>query len=538
MVITALCQLTLLGLASAQVVKRPLLNSVDELLPKIDAVLPAAQKYSLTKWTTAEVDQTVSLNQFWKDTLEDKDSEFYCKDDLTVYNVTFIDCPEPWLVGHCAKAETTKEATFDLLGRLPSSARGVISDLLLTVMRPGFSMRAAIDHSVIFASRPAPYDEFKMMVTALRIGSPGIPEDKFAEAVAADSCVADQPAADKIEKDGNYGSALEAGLTVVAYLKLVKSPPLDASCMQKQLDFLKPYLDARWDAPGQCPNKVPPNIVKYKPVAFPDGLQVLDVDPVPAPRATVVQWDKSDGYPELCWNLSQYPKMGGPDPWCKAENLNIYNVTYSDCPDQDPWALCHCSDAQISADSMVVKFGRLTPGLRSHVRHLLVINYDGIGASDSAPDYQFIASAGDAPDSSLMTAATTMLADGFYNTDPWINAISRDTCWPTMPYNVQFPWYEILSATGAIYLYDSSGKSMLERGYDVSCMSNGMRALGAYHGSDFKQGGKCFKRKPNDPIVHPDTNNLLPSGPNAVSEEIVKKLFRPSPVWKEIRKNN
>lgn len=125
-------------------------------------------------------------------------------------------------------------------------------------------MRAAIDHSVIFASRPAPYDEFKMMVTALRIGSPGIPEDKFAEAVAADSCVADQPAADKIEKDGNYGSALEAGLTVVAYLKLVKSPPLDASCMQKQLDFLKPYLDARWDAPGQCPNKVPPNIVKYK----------------------------------------------------------------------------------------------------------------------------------------------------------------------------------------------------------------------------------------------------------------------------------
>lgn len=54
MVITALCQLTLLGLASAQVVKRPLLNSVDELLPKIDAVLPAAQKYSLTKWTTAE----------------------------------------------------------------------------------------------------------------------------------------------------------------------------------------------------------------------------------------------------------------------------------------------------------------------------------------------------------------------------------------------------------------------------------------------------------------------------------------------------
>lgn len=125
-------------------------------------------------------------------------------------------------------------------------------------------MRAAYENSVVFAARPAPYDEFRMMVTALRIGSPGIPEDEFEEAVAADSCVADQPAADKIEKEGEYQSALEAGLIVVAYLKLVKSPPLDASCMQKQLDFLKPYLDARWDAPGECPNKVPPNISKYK----------------------------------------------------------------------------------------------------------------------------------------------------------------------------------------------------------------------------------------------------------------------------------
>ncbi|OAX82160.1 hypothetical protein ACJ72_03494, partial [Emergomyces africanus] len=59
-------------------------------------------------------------------------------------------CPEPWLVDHCARAEKSREDTFNLLGRLPSSARGGVSDVLSVVLRPKFSLRVGQDNSAIF----------------------------------------------------------------------------------------------------------------------------------------------------------------------------------------------------------------------------------------------------------------------------------------------------------------------------------------------------------------------------------------------------
>lgn len=129
-------------------------------------------------------------------------------------------------------------------------------------MEPGYGMRKANDHSAIFAGAAPPTEGLKMMLIATWIGSPRIPKDGFAAAVAADTCVADEPAADEL-KNGRYGGALEGRFSVAAYLKLVKTPPLDASCMSNQLKFLSPYLDARWDAPGQCANKIP-RLVQHK----------------------------------------------------------------------------------------------------------------------------------------------------------------------------------------------------------------------------------------------------------------------------------
>ncbi|PGH05421.1 hypothetical protein GX51_02945 [Blastomyces parvus] len=534
MLTIALCQLLLLGLASGQVTQRPLLPNVDDLYPEFDAVLPAPQKYSLSKWTAAEIDLAHPSDGFWSNTLYNPESENYCKDDFSVYNVTFIDCPEPWLVGHCAKGDTSQDNTFDLLGRLPSSARGVISDLLHVVMEPGLSMRYVTGNSAFFAGSPSSIEGFKMMLTAMWTGSPGIPRDQFAEAVAADSCVADERAVTELE-NGDYSAALEGGLTVAAYLKLVKTPPLDASCMSTQLSFLRTYLDARWDAPGQCPNKVAPTLVRYKSVLFPDGMGVLDVDPVPSPVAKVSQWDKSDGFPEPCWNLSQLVIPGREKPLCAVDDLSVYNITYSDCPDQDPWPICHCNDARLSLDEAVTKFGRLPAGLRSYVRAYFALDlaeYDEVGPIFE-PD--FYVSLGVPPDSTFMYWVAHTASDGFYLEETWIDAVWKDTCWPSTIYDTSFPEFEVFGDSGVAYLYDSSGKSLLERGYDVSCMSNGMRALGASVGRHYKQNSKCFERKPNFPIVHPE-DSIRPA--QSTVFDLKAKLSRRPPSWMEITKSD
>ncbi|OJD14822.1 hypothetical protein AJ78_04878 [Emergomyces pasteurianus Ep9510] len=515
--ITALCQMALLGLASAQIDKLPLMKTVRDLHPKFDPVLPAPQKYSFTKWSADEVHRGIPPDGAWSESLYDTESDYYCKDDFTIYNVTFVDCPEPWLVGHCAKGAQTKEATFDILGRLPSSARGVISDLLHVKMRPGRSVRYNVGHSVIFGGASSSTEGLKMMLSAIRLDLPDASDNEFAEAVAADTCVADEQAAADL-KQGRYRGALDGAMSVAAYLKLVKTPPLDASCMNNQLKYLSPYLDARWDTPGQCPNKVAPRLVQHKPFFFEDGIDVLDADPVPAADAEVIQWDKSDGYPQHCLEMSQTPRESDNETlWCNIDRLNVYNLTYSDCPDQEPWTVCHCSDSQQSVDAMVTKFGRLPAGLRSYVRHLLVVSHEYIDWSTSVDEWNLLMSGGNAPDSSYMSAVSQIISREFVYSETWKNAVSQDLCWPEPIFGLDSPWYQVFATTGAAYLYDASGKSLLERGYDASCMKRGLQALGKYVGNEYRRTSKCHDRLPNAPIVHPVGNNLQPSNHKLVN---------------------
>lgn len=49
-VVTVLSQFILLGLASAQIIKNPLIRAVKDLDAKFAAALPAPQKYSLETW--------------------------------------------------------------------------------------------------------------------------------------------------------------------------------------------------------------------------------------------------------------------------------------------------------------------------------------------------------------------------------------------------------------------------------------------------------------------------------------------------------
>ncbi|OJD17747.1 hypothetical protein AJ78_02156 [Emergomyces pasteurianus Ep9510] len=536
--LTSLCRLMLLGLASAQIIKKPLVKTVRDFDPVFDTSLLAPQKYTYKKWTAAEINQGLPTDGTWAGSYYDKESRHYCKDDFSVYNVTYADCPEPWLIGHCAKAEMNREDTFNLLGRLPSSARGVISDLLNAYIEPGLSFRWYNKHSTQFGGRFRPADGLKAVLTALWVGGPGVPYDPFVKAVATDTCVGDEAAAKSLEKDGTYGNAVEAGLAVAAYLKLVKSkPPFDASCMSNQLKVLGAILDERWDAPGKCPNKIPPVLEKYKSVLFSKGIEVLNPDPVPGSGAAeIVQWDKADGYPEFCWNEAR-AKRSNEDSRvrCEPSRLNIYNVTYSDCLDQDPWVLCHCSDAQQSLDQMISRVGKLPPGLRSNMVHLVAFEHNSVGGATVIP-WNMVMVFGEAQDSVYMHEASHCIDQGFYNSETFQQAKALDSCWPT--HYSKSGDMELFAELGVLYLYDRSGKTLKQRGYDPACLANGLKALDEYVGLDFQRNGsKCFKRKPNSKVIYPSEAQILSPEPY-ISEAVIEDFSAPDDVSSQFSTNS
>ncbi|OAX84523.1 hypothetical protein ACJ72_01114 [Emergomyces africanus] len=512
-----------------QIIKKPLVKNVRDFDSTFDASLAAPQKYTYEKWTADEISRGIPPTDTWAGSYYDKESRHYCRDDFSVYNVTYADCPEPWLIGHCAKAEINREETFNLLGRLPSSARGVISDLLNANIERGLSFRWHKKHSVELGGFFRPADGLKAVLTALWVGGPGVPFDPFVNAVAADTCVADEGAAESLKND-SYGDAVDAGFAVAAYLKLVKGkPPFDASCMSNQLKVLGAILDERWDAPGKCPNKIPPTLEKYRSVLFPKGIEVINTDPVPGSEATeIVQWQKDDGYPEFCWNEARAKRSNEDSrPRCEPSRLNIYNVTYSDCLDQDPWVLCHCSDAQQSLNQMITRVGKLPPALRSHMIHLAAFENESVGGATVIP-WNMIMVFGEAQDSVYMHEASHCIDRGFYESEAFLKAKAMDSCWPT--YYSKSADIELFAELGVLFLYDRSGKSLIERGYDPACLVNGLKAIDEYVGLDYKRdGNKCFKRNPNSKVVYPSEAQLLSPEPY-ISEAVIEDFSNPGAV--------
>ncbi|EQL33882.1 hypothetical protein BDFG_04157 [Blastomyces dermatitidis ATCC 26199] len=326
---------------------------------------------------------------------------------------------------------------MNLLARLPSGDRATISDLLVAAFDQGLVVQHFKGNSALFGSSFRQVDAIKMLVVVMFHGYPGIPMDEFINAVAADTCVADEPAAKELERrDGTYGRAIESGFD-----------GCNASCMRNQLNLLQPILNRLWDAKTGCPNKVAPKLIRHKGILFPNGLGELGSDPISGANPTeVTQWDKSEGVPDYCWALAQRKGSDGR-VYCTADRLDVFNVTYSGCLDQDPWAICRYNDAQHSADTVVEKFGR-----------------------------------------SSCRPAEPCQKD-------------LDTYWPS-DYSKSSD-RELFAETGVAYLYDNSGKTLLERGYDPSCLANGLKALGEHAGSEFQKGSKCFKREPNSKIDFP-----------------------------------
>ncbi|OJD15348.1 hypothetical protein AJ78_04393 [Emergomyces pasteurianus Ep9510] len=494
-----LSQLIWLGLASAQITKLPLVRDIEDLNSDFAASLPVPQKYTLTPWTEDDIKEGIPDTYEWGQSLYVPQSNFYCKDDFTIYNVTFPDCSKPWLVGHCAKARMDEEATINLLARLPPSARGIISDLLVPTYLEGHTIRSIWSNSAFLCGQFRPADAVKLVATAINQDVRGSLMKEFQQAVAADTCVSDEDAVNDLKKDGSHGWALESGFIISVYLKLVKSS-LDTRCMSNQLKLLDPIVNKYWDTPG-CPNKAVPELVKYKGILFPNGLGSLEeTSPVSGAEPTsIIQWEKTEGVPEYCWSLAQRKRDNGK-VYCTADHLTVYNVTYSDCSNQDPWAICRCDDAQHSVKTMTEKFGRVPAGLRSRVRHLIVLENESPGGVQVDP-WNIIGIYGDVHDSVYMHESSHCTDHGFSKSEAFQKAKKLDTCWPT-DYSKSTD-ADLFAETGVAYLYDKSGKTLRERGFDPSCLSNGLKALGDHVGSEYAKDSQCFKREPNSRIVHP-----------------------------------
>ncbi|KAL1959273.1 hypothetical protein VTO42DRAFT_2460 [Malbranchea cinnamomea] len=209
--------------------------------------------------------------------------------------------------------------------------------------------------------------------------------------------------------------------------------------------------------------------------------------------------------PEWCWNQANAQRPGQDLPRCAAQNIEVYSVSYSDCPDQDPWVVCRCSDAQLSVDEMVTKFGRLPPGLRSYVRHFFV--FDGtdangnIGLSAGSSD-DCIAFVGPCGDSVFMHEAAHSIDREFHNSEAFQQAMQSDSCLPTH-YSRTSP-AELFAEDSVAWIYNRNSKPLADRGYEPSCMANQLRAVGDYVGNEYTLStSKCFTRRPNSPIINP-----------------------------------
>ena len=155
------------------------------------------------------------------------------------------------------------ESTINLLARLPSNFRAAISDLIHVYLPPGWGFVAGGGHSAAFAGNLGEGWAVELAVRATVFGD-GVPLDAFIEAINKDTCVVDKPTADELSAGPSYGNALYRTGMLAAMINMAGTIGEDTSCMSNQLAVIQPIIDARLNAPGQCPNKAVPKLEKLQ----------------------------------------------------------------------------------------------------------------------------------------------------------------------------------------------------------------------------------------------------------------------------------
>lgn len=242
--------------------------------------------------------------------------------------------------------------------------------------------------------------------------------------------------------------------------------------------------------------------------AFLEDFAILDAEDQRKPpfaASTVTKWD-SGSYPQFCYDTANAAKANDdPRLNCAISNLEVFDVAYAECPDK-PWVMCRCTDAQLSLEAMVNAFGRVPPGVRSHVVHVFVLDGsrpDGsIGKSGGSNNDRFVIR-GPIDDAAFAHESFHSVDKGFSSSSTFTTAYNADSCVPDNYANASPA--EDFAQLGVWVDYDTNGmpiSSYLDK--DQGCMSNQLSAVRDYaHQFIDLDESACFNRRPNDQIVTP-----------------------------------
>ncbi|KAH8886627.1 hypothetical protein GQ53DRAFT_844854 [Thozetella sp. PMI_491] len=203
------------------------------------------------------------------------------------------------------------------------------------------------------------------------------------------------------------------------------------------------------------------------------------------PTYTYVKWD-AGLYPEFCYDAAN----------CDIADLEVYNVTYSDCAGYDPWTVCRCSDAQLSTTSMLDKFGQIPPGVRSYVVHMITVSATQCSGGSNNDRFQI---SGNCTDREYMHESMHSVDQGFHDSITFSTAYNADTC---VPDNYALSnWAEDFAQVGVWMSYNINGHQDMAAylGVNASCMDNQYAAIKTYAGTKIDQSTSvCSTRRPND----------------------------------------
>ena len=193
---------------------------------------------------------------------------------------------------------------------------------------------------------------------------------------------------------------------------------------------------------------------------------------------------------------------------CLPERIEVYNITYSDCP-TDPWTICRCSDADLPLTTVAKNFGQVPPAIRSHVRHIFVMNGTWTPAGQS-PRSSGRARTGDdntaiwgpAEQFIFLHEAIHTVNQHFSDTALWRNAMGNDTCLPSVMSSLSPA--EDLAEAAVLYAYGANTNAVYDLAINTNCLANRLKAVGDHMGNDLNfKTSTCSARRPNTPIVTP-----------------------------------
>ncbi|KFA56610.1 hypothetical protein S40293_10469, partial [Stachybotrys chartarum IBT 40293] len=103
-----------------------------------------------------------------------------------------------------------------------------------------------------------------------------------------------------------------------------------------------------------------------------DMLEEVGLGAIPGVNYTMAQWEAGT-FTQNCFEVTQGTDtveraVGGQ---CTLEGLTVYNVTYTDCP-QQPWVFCVCDDAEDTIDSVATNFGQCPVAARDQTAEIVL----------------------------------------------------------------------------------------------------------------------------------------------------------------------